>query len=347
MTHAPDPLADLRNGFFVECAELLERLQDALTELEDAAEDAAATDPEVVNTAFRAVHSIKGGAGAFGLTALVGFAHRVETVLDALRDGAIRPRAEDVALLIRSADHLADLVSAGAAGTGAPDPAAGIEAGLAALVPGPRPEAAPAGTDAAHDNRPWQVAFRPQAALFASGNEPLFLLQALADLGATDIRCDFAALPRLAALDPEDSYLGWRLTLPATRRGAEIGEIFDFVEDVCDLTMERLAPARPTTTPGTERPAAVAETPSIRVDLDRVDRLMNLVGELAINQSILTQSLSEGGLDAHSALAARLETLTGLTRDIQDSVMTMRAQPVKPLFQRMGRVLRETAAALG
>lgn len=345
MTHPPDPLADLRTGFFVECGELLEGLEDALADMEAAAGEAAATDPEIVNTAFRAVHSIKGGAGAFGLTALVTFAHRVEAVLDALRDGAIRARAEDVALLIRSADHLADLVAAGATGAEAPAPAAGIEAGLAALVPGPRPEAAPAATDAARDDRPWQIAFRPQAALFASGNEPLFLLQALADLGATETRCETAALPHLAALDPEDSYLGWRLTLPATRSGVEIGEVFDFVEDVCDLTMERRAP--PSATPGTERPAPVAETPSIRVDLDRVDRLMNLVGELAINQSILTQSLTEGGLDAHSALAARLETLAGLTRDIQDSVMTMRAQPVKPLFQRMGRVLRETAAALG
>ena len=342
MTHPPDPLADLRSGFFVECGDLLERLQDALTEMEAAAADAAPTDPEVVNTAFRAVHSIKGGAGAFGLTALVGFAHRVETVFDALRDGAIRARAEDVALLIRSADHLVDLVSAVAAGAETPAPAAGIEAALAALVPVAPAEAGPGAAEDPGDSRPWRVAFCPQAALFASGNEPLFLLQALADLGATDIRCDTTALPHLAALDPEDSYLGWHLTLPATRRGIEIGAVFDFVEDVCDLTMERLAPA-----PSTAAPGAVVETPSIRVDLDRVDRLMNLVGELAINQSILTQSLSEAGLDAHSALAARLETLTGLTRDIQDSVMTMRAQPVKPLFQRMGRVLRETAAALG
>lgn len=340
-------MADLRSGFFAECNELLERLHDALAEMEASASAGAAADPDTVNTAFRAVHSIKGGAGAFSLTAIVGFAHRVETVFDAFRDGTIPARSDDVGLLVRAADHLADLVSAAATGSDAPAPANGIEAALTALVPAAPPEAATDATDDPGDSRPWQVVFRPQAGLFASGNEPLFLLQALADLGATDIRCDIAALPRLAALDPEESYLGWQLTLPAKRRGSEIGEVFDFVEDVCDLTMERRAPAPPTATPDRERQAAVTEAPSIRVDPDRVDRLMNLVGELAINQSILTQSLNETGLDTHSALAARLETLAGLTRDIQDSVMTMRAQPVKPLFQRMGRVLREAAAALG
>ncbi len=347
MTHAPDPLAELRSGFFAECDELLERLQDSLAEMEAAVAAGVAADPEIVNTAFRAVHSIKGGAGAFGLTAVVGFAHRVETVFDALREGKIRARPDDVGLLIRAADHLADLVAAAAAGNDLPAPAAAIEAALTSLVSAVPPETAPGAAEDPGGRRPWQVVFRPQSGLFASGNEPLFLLQALADLGATDIRCDTAALPRLAALDPEESYLGWQLTLPATRCGAEIGEVFDFVEDVCDVTMERRAPVSPTAAPDKERPAAMAEAPSIRIDLDRVDRLMNLVGELAINQSILTQSLSETGLDAHSALAARLETLAGLTRDIQDSVMTMRAQPVKPLFQRMGRVLRETTAALG
>ncbi len=346
MTGSPDPMADLRAGFFIECAELLEQLQDALAELDSATETGGIIDPETVNTAFRAVHSIKGGAGAFCLPALVAFAHRVEGVLDALRDGSVSLTHGGVALLIRAADHLADLVAA--RGGNAPDAPPGIEAALATLVP-PNAEAARTRASPASDPCPWQVTFRPHAALFTSGNEPLFLLQALADLGAEDVRCDTASLPGLTSLDPEESYLRWHLTFPATCAEADIAEVFDFVDDVSDLSIDRREPRRPAPVAVPDRgpSTAAVEAPSIRVDLDRVDRLMNLVGELAINQSILTQSMNEAGLDTNSALATRLEALAGLTRDIQDSVMTMRAQPVKPLFQRMGRVLRVTAVTLG
>ena len=75
MTDINDPMAEIRASFFIECEELLEALQDGLQELADGSEDA-----ETINVVFRAVHSIKGGAGAFGLEPLVRFAHRYETV---------------------------------------------------------------------------------------------------------------------------------------------------------------------------------------------------------------------------------------------------------------------------
>ena len=84
-----DPMAEIRASFFVECEELMESLQDALVILDEDGGDA-----ETINVVFRAVHSIKGGAVAFGFDALVGFAHRFETVLDQLRAGklALTPR---------------------------------------------------------------------------------------------------------------------------------------------------------------------------------------------------------------------------------------------------------------
>lgn len=104
---AADPMAEIRASFFVECEELLESLQDSLSALQDGSSDSG-----TVNTVFRAVHSIKGGAGAFGLDALVAFAHRYETVLDALRAEPARGHAGRRAQLLRAADLLQDHVRA-------------------------------------------------------------------------------------------------------------------------------------------------------------------------------------------------------------------------------------------
>ena len=94
--------------------------------------------------------------------------------------------------------------------------------------------------------------------------------------------------------------------------------------------------------------AAVPAAPqTIRVDLDRVDRLINLVGELVINQAMLAQSVVENETGGSSAINLGLEELQQLTREIQDSVMAIRAQPVKPVFQRMGRIVREIADMTG
>ncbi|WP_313532813.1 chemotaxis protein CheA, partial [Shinella sp.] len=92
---------------------------------------------------------------------------------------------------------------------------------------------------------------------------------------------------------------------------------------------------------------AAAAGQTIRVDLDRVDRLINLVGELVINQAMLSQSVVENDANGTSSINMGLEELQQLTREIQDSVMAIRAQPVKPVFQRMARTVREIADITG
>ena len=90
-----------------------------------------------------------------------------------------------------------------------------------------------------------------------------------------------------------------------------------------------------------------APRPTIRVDLDRVDRLINLVGELVVNQAMIAQCVSGAEDSAASDVKDGLDEFRRLTRDIQESVMAIRAQPVKPLFQRMSRIVREAAQATG
>ena len=423
---AHDPMAEIRASFFVECEELLESLQDALTAL-----DTGAQDSETVHVVFRAVHSIKGGAGAFSLTALVTFAHRFETVLDALRAGRLAATAEAVRLFFRAADLLQDhVIAARDAGPPPADEAEVLQA-LDALAGSDDDETAevtdfqpmalsfdfapPIAPDlAAAGPAAWQIRFLPRDGFYPSGNEPLVLLRALARLGAIETRCLREALPPLDALDPEQPLLGWSVRLRGPSNEAEVREVFEFVEDICDIGITALpgeaapapadaapadppattalpladrsaggagpaapapptpatpaptfatpesaaptptgaatpapAPAAPAPTPPAATTPAAAEHATVRVDLDRVDRLVNLVGELVINQAMLAQSVTEAGLPANSAVMNGLEAFMMLTRDIQDSVMMIRAQPVKPLFQRLARIVRESSAALG
>ena len=406
-----DPMAEIRASFFVECEELLESLQDALSDMDEGNHD-----NETINVVFRAVHSIKGGAGAFGLDALVGFAHRYETVLDELRAGRLGLSSEATKLFFQAADLLQDHVraarDAGAPPAGSEDCLQSLEA-LIGGAPAPDVEEVsdfqplglafdldlPGEDDVAEAGLGCTVTLRPSAALYASGNEPLHLLRALSALGTARITCDGSALPDLMTLDPEESYLGWSVSYDTDIDPDDIREVFDFVEDVCMVEIGQHAPpatlpdlaqlgdtfpaadaaadevpetdfgffddqpaplaaAAQTQPPGAAAPAAAPAareaTPSageasatVRVDLDRIDRLVNLVGELVINQAMLAQSVAEAGLAPNSAVMTGLEAFMMLTRDIQDSVMMIRAQPVKPLFQRMARIVREASGAVG
>ncbi|WP_372839883.1 chemotaxis protein CheA [Phaeovulum sp.] len=386
MTH--DPMAEIRASFFVECEELLESLQDALGLM-----DAGAQDQETINVVFRAVHSIKGGAGAFALRALVAFAHRFETVLDALRSGRMALSPEAIKGFFQAADLLQDHVRAARDDAAEPAAAEDVLLALEALSGVAKDDEAAAETvafqplglnldfgfdlvDSAEpaSAAPWQLRFAPRAALYTSGNEPLNLLRALCTLGQATVHCDTSLVPEIETLDPEASYLSWNIELAGDLPEKDIREVFDFVEDVCTLDLGApdkgahapdkapepampaiVAMAEPAPAPAPRAPAVPqaahstkeAEHATVRVDLERIDRLVNLVGELVINQAMLAQSVAEAGIPTNSAVMNGLEAFMMLTRDIQDSVMMIRAQPVKPLFQRMARIVREASAAVG
>ena len=319
-----DALAPMRAAFLQECTESLGELEAGLLVLRD-----GEADGEQLNTIFRAVHSIKGGAGMFGLGELTRFAHVFETTLDGLRTGRLEPTSAVVKVLLRAADVLADLVTAAQDATPVDDAAcAAVAAELTALEPADR--AGDAGDDGGFTpvmvdidsmfepvaaGGSWRIDFVPHAALYESANEPLPFLRELQRLGDYRVELDAANLPALDQLDPGEAYLGWTVRLDAQAGAEEIGEIFDFVEGVCDLRIEQdmsgavagLPPAEgqpqptpdppagiPTARPPTDaaRPTREVANPTIRVDLERVDRLINLVSELVISEATLTERAS-------------------------------------------------------
>ena len=401
-----DPMAAIRDTFFQECEEGLADLEAGLLAME-----AGDHDPELINGVFRAVHSIKGGAGAFNLDSLVRFAHVFETALDEMRSGRLAPKPEIVKLLLRASDVLADEVRAARDGT-APDEARSQAMGEELKTLGPDGGDDDDGDDdfdfrpiaAIGDEPPpvlggaWTVVFKPRADLYAKANETALLLRELSALGEAQIELDTSALPALDALDPEASYLAWTIHLTTEASETVIRDVFEFVDGDCELTVSQdevaeapvigsalaaatapdldiaalLAKAQSAAddTPPTpeplpeaprpvvaavptpltrEEPAAPVQAPNatIRVDLDRVDRLIDLVGELVINQAMLSQRVMEAGLTRVSGVAMGLDELEQLTREIQDSVMAIRAQPVKSVFQRMPRLVREVATQTG
>ena len=462
---------EIKEIFFQECEEQLAELETGLLALND-----GDTDPETVNAVFRAVHSIKGGAGAFGLDDLVSFAHVFETTLDCLRSNKLDASQELLKCMLKSADVLADLTAAARDGGAveaarsaalvaeleafANGTAPGLSAAPAAPVAaapqpvpvaaapapaddsgfqpipfsfddfGDEPDPAPAAEDQTSDLPVFTVRFKPRSDLYAKGNEAVLLLRDLAKLGEMKVHCEHGDLPPIDQLDPEGAYFSWIIEVRTAASEADIRSVFEFAEWDCQLDVSagaskldikaaagdetlpmapvpfdlslldeapveapdeaKAAPAVAEAAPAeieaeTAKPlAVVADAPAligeigspdlplaaraiadndrsqnatvaavpaapqtIRVDLDRVDRLINLVGELVINQAMLAQSVVENETGGSSAINLGLEELQQLTREIQDSVMAIRAQPVKPVFQRMSRIVREIADMTG
>ena len=275
--------------FFEETEELLESLAEGLQSMQG-----SEFDKETVNSVFRAVHSIKGGAGAFKLDQLVSFAHSFETVLDEVRSEALELTPQVMHTLMRSADHLADLVEAARSGSALPeDASAGFLSALEACLgegkieavdawdnfefaavtldiqplDDPGAEAAPAAeAEAEGEGTPtgYTIAFRPHAALYANGHEPALLFGALADLGQMSTDVDLSHLPDFDDFDPTEPCLSWTIRLRTDESEIAVQEVFEFVHGLCDMVISPLTEppppykAAPVPQPAASAPAAPA-----------------------------------------------------------------------------------------
>ena len=268
-------------------------------------------------------------------------------------------------------DQLAAIIS------GAPAPAATAAPPPAAPTATPVPAAA---------ERKWCILFQPAPGMLRTGNDPLLLLRELAGLGTMTVEADRTRLPGLGEMDAMESYLSWTVTVVTEQPRAAIEEVFEFVSgDTATVSIEAISPAADEAaedategegwglfTPLAAAAPAVAEPPrpaaaapkadtpkadasahgpvhtaSIRVDLDKIDRLVNMVGELVITQAMLGQQTTHFSVESHPELVQGLQELSHHTRELQESVMAIRAQPVKALFSRAPRLVRDLSAKLG
>ena len=385
---------DFEALFFTECVELLGELQDHLELL-----STGGGDDETVNAAFRAVHSVKGGAAAFGFTDLISFAHVFETVMDQVRSNQLVLHDEVSEVLLRAGDVMELLVERAQAGS--EEPVDTFERVLAELKEFVETEVTQENvadevvvySDVADNAEPSSedlntivISFAPGEEFFRSGHDPLRLIRAARDKGLASIEIS-GDLPALDSLDIGKCPFSWVLTFETSETENSIWDFlsiytssaqFDAIsEPDCKQEQDDEVPPTPMP-PSTENEDAASEDPasvttpaeienprpmekakpaeaaiakaqapkSLRVELARVDRLVNLVGEMLITQSGLAQKLTTSFSSEVNELGHSVETLSRQLRELQENVMGIRAQPIKLVFSRMPRVVRDLSDKL-
>lgn len=332
--------------FFEECSEGLDVMESGLLGL-----DPGTADLEVVNDIFRAAHSIKGGAATFGFSEVSEFTHGVETLLDQLRAGERLVSEPIVQSLLSSVDCLRGMIESLSSDADIDrDQVAATHARIVEILDSAEQPPA-AGADRNSPLRKWKIAFDPSPQLLKTGSDPMRLFEDLQSLGSLRAECHLDTLPRLEKLDPEHCYLHWTLYLESDREEAEIKEAFGWVIDDCSVDIRRESEdtnrVAPSSTPGRKTTSAGKESTSIRVSTDKVDTLLNLVGELVITQSMLKRCGDEYSPENINDLKDGLLALERYTRELQESAMQIRMLPISVSFSRFPRLVRDLSAKMG
>ncbi|MCJ8151150.1 MULTISPECIES: chemotaxis protein CheA [Shinella] len=359
----PDPISVFRT----EAAELLEQIESGLLDLTRRLDDR-----DQIDAVFRGLHTLKGSGAMFGFDQLAAFTHHCETAFDRVRKGDVPATHELVSAVLSAQDHMRALLET---------PNGDHDAVSAALLDGlhravngagmPTPaaqqaEMAPSAGEDAGGVREWRIRFSLPTNAMANGTNPLGLLDEMRDLGECTIVADTAKVPTLDVLDPRDIHLHWLVTLKTERPRSEIEDVFIFVMDEMELDITEIAaerpvaaaaaapvePAAPLTPVFTERePAQAVNDPkqnktaeNVRVPAERLDEMMDRVGELVIAQSRLTQL---AGTAADLGLRSVSEEIERLSGELRDTMMVLRMMPVASLFSRFRRLVHDLSRETG
>ena len=360
--------------FREESVELLADLEAALLRLEQ-----RPTDRDPLDTAFRALHTIKGSGAMFGFEAAASFTHHLESAFDRMRRGELSATPALIGIALAAKDHIRILID---------DPAnADAATGERLLARLAEQSVASAGAaqpaeNAAEEPVSWRIRFRLAPDALERGTNPLLLLDELQGLGKAEIVALTDTVPPLEELEPTRCHIGWDLVLTTTHPRSTIEDVFIFVIDETELTIEPVAgpagvsapnpaatpasllPAKPAATAeerGGTGPAAIpAATPaaapvivpakaqpaanSIRVPAERLDDLMDQVGELVIAHARLKQLIADS-LDLQ--IKSVTEEIERLSNGLRDITMGIRMVPVGSLFGRFRRLVRDLSQELG
>ena len=425
--------AQFQDAFFDEAAEHLAIVEEGLLALEQHPEDL-----DLLGKIFRSAHSIKGTSGMFGFNAVAQFTHKMETLLDLLRNGqkTVTPQIAD--LLLKATDCLKTLIDA--AKTNSPvdnETVQRLTTELAAasdmkvkaeakVEKGTGPSSPVASTSAST----FLIAWTPPAWLFQRGLDPLQIFKELSNLGTlSQVMVDTSKLPDLATIDPETCYLSWTMKLETVKGREVVDAVFEFVREDSLLTIEEVeatvkveedsressqtarsalmshstSASTSTFEPSEPKPlgeilvesgvvtrdaldkalsqqkrvgdilieqhaatpqqieqalqrqkqqesvaqSKKTDTASIRVDTAKIDKLINLVGELVITQSMLSDLGSRFEMRQIPVLLERMAQLERNTREIQERVMGIRMLPIGTAFSRFSRLVRDLSAKAG
>ncbi|WP_407192954.1 chemotaxis protein CheA [Bradyrhizobium sp. STM 3566] len=382
--------------FRQEASELFEVLEGALLDLGQCPDDR-----ELVDSAFRALHTIKGSGAMFGFDKVASFTHEFETAFDRVRKGEIKPTQELISVALAAKDYIRALIE---------DPQStddiigeAILDDLKRFVSADKPAApvveAPLLSPPESKQAGWHLYLEFDSHILRNGSNPLDLLEDLCKLGPCFVVPVTDGIPFLDEMEPEDCYLKWDVKLHAACTKDAIDDVFMFVQDEMKLTLSPLqrveAPApvplfqlseeepviaemaapvveavaeqpvaraepqseakpetKPETKPEIKREAAPARREdgkqergiaTVRVQAERLDELMDRVGELVIAQARLTQ-LAASGSDLSIKMIA--EEIERLASSLRDTTMGARMVPIGSLFGRFRRLVHDLSRDL-
>ncbi|WP_348263382.1 chemotaxis protein CheA [Telmatobacter sp. DSM 110680] len=348
-----------RQAFREEAHEILIDLETALLELNEKREDT-----ELVSRAFRALHTIKGSGAMFGFDALAAFTHSLENAFDEVRSGRLAVTADLVDLTLSALDHMRDLLQDIPLNNSIDRDSllTRLRSMIATRQQGPGERNASGGLAVDHlpdpaSSRVWTIHFAPGPQLMRAGSDPLLLIRELGSLGELLSTANMASIPPLAELDPERCYITWDFVLRTSVGLDAIRDVFIFVEDCCELSIEPQEP--PTENEGYLIAGRLEDkresrggrrhydspdsSSSIRVAAAKLDEFVNLVGELVTVQARLSELAVRRDDPDVSAVAEEVDRLASALRETS---MNVRMMPIRGTFERFRRLVHDLARDL-
>lgn len=369
---ATDPIA----VFLTEAAELLEQIEAGLLDLTHRLDD-----KDQIDAVFRGLHTLKGSGAMFGFDALAAFTHHCETAFDRVRKGDVPATQELVSAVLAAQDHMRALIDQPNGDHEETSLVLLTNLQMAVDGKGGAPLSVPASASAApaaaavkteQGERIWKIRFSLPTNAMANGTNPLGLLDELRELGTCVVVADTKAVPPLDLLEPTDIHLAWDVTLTTKSGRDAIEDVFIFVMDEMQLDISEVhaaavpqaaKPAETVATPTVAAPEPVAAAASasakdaandsrqpakaaenVRVPAERLDELMDRVGELVIAQSRLSQ-LADASVEIQ--LRAVSEDIERLSGELRDTMMVLRMMPVASLFGRFRRLVHDLSRETG
>ncbi|MCA9730797.1 chemotaxis protein CheA [candidate division KSB1 bacterium] len=393
--------------FKEEAIELLQQLEESLLELESNQDDM-----NIIDKVFRAIHSVKGSAGMFGFTQISDFTHEIETVLDLARNGEIQVSNTLIDLVLQARDIILAMLDPECVSEGIeervtsqiiqqlkamhPESEKDLNEDTAEVIPEPVPVEPAPKTEMTSAKGVYWIRFKPEKDIFHSGTNPLNLLTELSMLGKSEIISHLDNVPDINTYNTDACYFWWDILLITSEDINTIKDVFMFVEDRCELKIEKLSINEEMTnnfnfkaftsifsresefgpldllafleeaqedslddilltdTEDEHGEASIHDiknrllktTPaltSVRVPAKKLDKMVDLVGELIVAQAHLSQMASRND---NLELSTISETFDRLCGDLRDNTMSLRMLPIGTTFEKFKRVVRDLSLEL-
>lgn len=334
-------LTKFQETFFEEASEIVDEMEQILLQC-----DENTLHKEKVNTLFRAFHTIKGNSATFNFVEMTKFSHAIEALLDRARAGTYQLKQTDIDFLLAASDFIREMLSDYQHQQPVNvNKSATLIAKLNTLLE--QPVVVPSNEDPpttiSTTKVDWKLTIKPNEKIFSMGIEPYRLFRAIKEFGEMEVVVNTSDVPDIERLIPENCYLSWTIFLRnsvASRK--DLDEVFEWIKNAEGaFTIEQIAKK--------EKEALSAEIKqdkdfsTIRVSIDKIDALINSVGELVITQLMLEQEIAKLTTSHSQNLIEVLSRLNQNSRQLQESVMHVRMVPISYAFSRLRRIVRDIA----